>query len=78
MSFLEQQQLNYLTFTPKHALDLLAYLRALPNRKQVQRLSMVLCTTEAGESATHLSASSINRVLAAVSSFKVTSRPFIA
>ncbi len=69
MSFLEQQQLNYLDFTPRHALDFLAYLRALPNRKQVQRLSMVLCTTAAGESATHLSASSINRVLAAVSSF---------
>lgn len=69
MSFLEQHQLSYLDFTPRQALDLLAYLRALPNRKQVQRLSMVLCTTEAGESATHLSASSINRILAAVSSF---------
>jgi integrase len=69
MSFLEQHQLSYLDFTPSHALDLLAYLRALPNRKQVQRLSLVLCTTEAAQSATRLSASSINRILAAVSSF---------
>ncbi len=69
MSFLKQQQLTYLDFTPTHSLDLLAYLRAIPNRKQVQRLSLVLCTTEAGQSATHLAASSINRILAAVSSF---------
>ncbi len=32
MSFLEQHQLSYLDFTPSHALDLLAYLRALPSR----------------------------------------------
>lgn len=69
MSFLEQQQLTYLDFMPTHALDLLAYLRTIPNRKQVQRLGLVLCTTEAGQPATHLSASSINRILAAVSSF---------
>jgi len=30
---------------------------------------MVLCTTEAGEPATHLAAASVNRILAAVSSF---------
>ncbi len=69
MSFLKQQRLTYLEFTPMHALDLLAYLRAIPSRRQGNRLSIVLCTTEAGRSTTHLSAASINRILAAVSSF---------
>lgn len=67
--FLKQQQLTYLDFRPIHALDLLAYLRTIPNRKQVQRLSLVLCATEAGGPATHLSAASVNRILAAISSF---------
>src|SRR6266487_4486748 len=69
MSFLKEQRLTYLEFTPMHALDLLAYLRAIPSRRQGSRLSIVLCTTEAGRSTTHLSAASINRILAAVSSF---------
>lgn len=69
MSFLKQQQLTYLAFTPPHALDLLTYLRTVPSRKQGSRLSIVLCTTESGQSTTHLSATSINRILAAVSSF---------
>ena len=69
MSFLKQRRLTYLEFTPTHALDLLAYLRAIPSRRQGSRLSIVLCTTEAGQSTTHLSAASINRILAAVSSF---------
>lgn len=68
-AFLKQQHLTYLDFRPIHALDLLAYLRAVPSRKQVRRLSLVLCTTEDGESATHLSAASVNRILAAISSF---------
>ncbi len=69
LSFLKLHQLTYLEFTPVQALDLLAYLRAVPSRKHVQRLSMALCTAEAGQSATPLSAVSINRILAAVSSF---------
>ncbi|HJT57737.1 MAG TPA: tyrosine-type recombinase/integrase [Ktedonobacteraceae bacterium] len=68
-AFLKQQQLTYLDFRPIHALDLLAYLRAVSSRKQVQRLNLVLCTTEDGEPAMHLSAASVNRILAAISSF---------
>ena len=68
-SFLHQHQLTYLEFTPVHALELLAYLRALPSRKPARRLSLVLCTTDGEGSATHLAATSINRILAAVSSF---------
>jgi integrase len=69
MSFLKEQRLTYLEFTPTHALDLLAYLRAIPSRRQGSRLSIVLCTRERGMSTTHLSAASMNRILAAVSSF---------
>ena len=42
MSFLKQQRLTYLEFTPMHALDLLAYLRAIPSRRQGNRLE-ILC-----------------------------------
>ena len=69
LSFLQQRHLTYLEFTPVHALDLLAYLRALPSRKPAQRLSLVLCTSDEEGSATHLAATTINRMLAAVSSF---------
>src|SRR5258708_29493662 len=68
-SFLQQRHLTYLEFTPVHALDLLAYLRALPSRRPAQRLSLVLCTSDEEGSATHLPATTINRMLAAVSSF---------
>src|SRR5712692_2899570 len=55
-SFLKQHDLTYLDFTPIHALELLAYLRAIPSRKPAHRLSLVLCTSEDGASATHLAA----------------------
>jgi integrase len=69
LSFLKQHDLTYLDFTPVHALELLAYLRAVPNRKQGHRLSLVLCTSDNGDSVAHLAATTINRILAAVSSF---------
>src|SRR2546421_4197687 len=68
-SFLKQHDLTYLDFTPIHALELLAYLRSIPSRKPAHRLSLVLCTSEEGASATHLAATTINRVLAAISCF---------
>jgi len=68
-SFLKQHDLTYLDFTPIHALELLAYLRAIPSRKPAHRLSLVLCASEEGASATHLAATTINRMLAAISSF---------
>src|SRR6266567_1189209 len=64
LSFLRQHYLSYLDFTPVHALELLAYLRAIPSRKQGPRLSLVLCTSDNGGSATHLAATTINRILA--------------
>jgi integrase len=69
LRFLAQQDLGYAEFRPPHALLLLEYLCGLPSRDQVQRLSPVLCTTSDGQSGTRLSAPTINRILAAVSSF---------
>lgn len=70
MNFLQEQHLTYQEFTPAHALLFLEYLSALPSRKQVQRLGLVLSTTtEEGSSATRLSPATINRIFAAVSSF---------
>lgn len=70
MSFLQEQQLSYLEFAPSHALLFLEYLSALPSRKQVQRLGLVLsATTKEGSSTTRLSPATINRIFAAVSSF---------
>src|SRR6266436_2340585 len=56
MTFLKEQQLTYLEFSPRHALLFLEYLSMLPSRKRAQRLSLVLSTTTAeGTSATRLS-----------------------
>jgi integrase len=70
MTFLNEQQITYQEFTPPHALLLLDYLTALPSRKQARRLGLVLSTTsDDGASTTRLSPATINRILAAVSSF---------
>ncbi len=69
LRFLAQQHRDYTEFRPSHALLLLEYLRGLPNRAHVQRLSPVLCSTVDGQSVTRLSATTVNRILAAVSSF---------
>src|SRR2546428_5593646 len=70
MTFLKEQQLTYLDFSPQHAFLFLEYLSMLPSRKRAQRLSLVLSTTtDEGTSATRLAGASINRTFAAVSSF---------
>src|SRR6266513_1896479 len=69
MTWLELQQLSYQEFTPARSLLFLEYLFALPSRRQAQRLALVLCTTDQGNSATSLSPTTINRIFAAVSSF---------
>jgi integrase len=67
--FLAERSWTYHDFTPARSLDLLEYLRHLPSHRPAQRLDLVLCTTEAGQAATRLSPTTINRVFAAVSSF---------
>ncbi len=70
MTFLKEQQLTYLDFSPRHAFLFLEYLSMFPSRKRAQRLSLVLSTTtDEGTSATRLSPATINRTFAAVSSF---------
>lgn len=66
--FLTQEGLSYADFRPAHAISLVGYLRAQPTRQQVQRSSLVSCTTQDGQPATCLSAPTVNRILAAVSS----------
>lgn len=70
MTWLSQRQITYQEFTPQHALQFLEYLSHLPSRKQAQRLGIVLSTTTSdGTSTTRLSAATLNRIFAAVSSF---------
>jgi site-specific recombinase XerD len=66
--FLAQEGLTYAEFRPAHALVLVAYLRAQPVRRPVQRTSLARCTTEQGQPTTCLSAPTVNRILAAISS----------
>lgn len=68
--FLKEQQISYQSFAPAHALTFLEYLSQVPSRKPAQRLGLVLSTTtRKGNSTTRLSAPTINRIFAAVSSF---------
>ena len=66
--FLVQESLMYADFRPAHALTLVAYLRAQPVRRPVQRTSLARCTTEQGQPTACLSAPTVNRILAAISS----------
>src|SRR3712207_5848439 len=67
--FLHQHALTYTTFTPPHALAFLEYLRTTPARRLAQRLTLVRSGAHAGHMVTFLTAATINRILAAVSSF---------
>src|SRR6266700_2297082 len=69
MTFLGEQQIAYQEFTPARSLLFLEYLFTRPSKRQAQRLALVLCTTDQGSPATRLSAATINRIFAAVSSF---------
>lgn len=66
--FLVQEGLTYVDFRPAHALALVVYLRAQPVRRPAQRTSLARCTTEQGQPTTCLSAPTVNRILAAISS----------
>lgn len=68
-NFFEQHHLNFSDFSPVHSFSFLQYLKACSSHSFTKRLSLTLCITENGQSATQLSATTINRVFAAVSSF---------
>lgn len=67
--FLHQHGLTYPDFTPPHALAFLEYLRATPSHHPAQRLSLARAKAQDGRVVTYLAAPTINRILAAVSSF---------
>src|SRR5712692_6573488 len=60
MTFLQEQHLSYEVFTPAKSLSFLDYLRHVPSRRRVQQVD------KPGQ---FLSASTINRIFATVSSF---------
>jgi integrase/recombinase XerD len=63
--FLEQHALGWNDFRPSTALEFLAYLRRVPSRRPAQRLGLTVAT----EQGRLLSAATVQRVLAATSSF---------
>lgn len=67
--FLGARGLSWEEFRPGHALELLEVLRLTPSHRRVQRLGLSLATTVAGRPAVRLAPATVNRVLAAVSSF---------
>jgi site-specific recombinase XerD len=67
--YLAARELSWQEFRPAHALELLEALRATPSRRRVQRLGLSVATTVAGRPAIRLAPATVNRTLAAVSSF---------
>jgi hypothetical protein len=67
--FLVARGLSWEEFRPAHALELLEALRVAPSGRRAQRLGLSLATTVAGRPAVRLAPATVNRVLAAVSSF---------
>jgi integrase len=67
--FLVRDELTWDAFRPPHALELLEYLRTVPHRRTLPRVGLTLLTVIDGEPAAGLAAPTINRILAAVSSF---------
>jgi len=67
--FLGTRGLSWEQFRPAHALELLEALRVTPSSRRAQRLGLSLATTVAGRPALRLAPATVNRALAAVSSF---------
>ena len=63
--FLDEQAIGWNDFRPSTALEFLAYLRRVPSRRPAQRLGLTVAT----EQGRLLSAATVQRVLAATSSF---------
>jgi len=67
--FLARQGEDYAAFTPSDSLAFLEYLREVPSRRPAHRFRPVLATVVDGEPARRLAPATVNRILAAVSSF---------
>lgn len=69
MTFLQEHSLKYEEFTPAKSLAFLDYLRHLPSRRRVPRANGTLGEVAGNQRGQLLSASTINRIFATVSSF---------
>lgn len=67
--FFDRDGLTWEELAPRHALALLEYLRSVPSRRPRQRMTLTVAMVDADGPATKLAATTVNRVLAAVSSF---------
>lgn len=68
-SFLTSKGLQWFDFTPRHTIEFLEYLRSETATNCVQRLVPTVAVVREGRPALRLAAATINRILAAVSSF---------
>jgi len=67
--FLAGQDLSWDRFGPQHSIALLEYLRSVPSHRPRRRMTLSVVTLDEDRPATKLAASTVNRILAAVSSF---------
>ncbi|MGX4694505.1 tyrosine-type recombinase/integrase [Streptomyces sp. JNUCC 63] len=67
--FFGEHGLTWDVFAPPHAIPLLEYLRSVPSRRPRQRMTLTVATVDANGPGTRLAATTVNRILAAVSSF---------
>ena len=66
--FFDRDGLTWAEFAPRHSIALLEYLRSVPSRRPRQRMTLTV-VVDADGPATKLAATTVNRILAAVSSF---------
>src|SRR5260370_40761561 len=66
--FFDRDGLTWEEFAPRHSIALLEYLRSVPSRRPRRRMTLTV-VVDADGPATKLAASTVNRILAAVSSF---------
>jgi integrase len=67
--FFAARGLSWDGFGPPDAIPLLEYLRAVPSRRPRQRMVLTVATADAAGPGTKLAGTTVNRILAAVSSF---------
>jgi integrase len=67
--FFARDGLTWQEFSAPQALSLLEYLRSVPSRRPRQRMALTVATADDNGPGTRLAGSTVNRVLAAVSSF---------
>jgi site-specific recombinase XerD len=67
--FFAQQELTWQEFSAPDSIALPGYLRSVPSRRPRQRMALTVATADAGGPGTRLAPATVNRILAAVSSF---------